>query len=228
MNSPFRSLVLWARMVKLSHTAFALPFAFAGAALAAFRYGYEPRQLLWVALAMVGARNAAMGFNRLVDRKFDAANPRTKNRELPAGTLSSAAVATVTILLAALFVFSAFQLNKLCGTLSLPALVVILGYSYARSGQPEKALKILARLEELSLKRYVGPHNFAVIELALGRKDRALDLLEKAYRDHDACCFWFKVGQEFDAVRDEPRSRALLQKIGHTDAAAVRGNDGRP
>lgn len=132
MISPIRSLVLWARMVKLSHTAFALPFAFAGAALAAFRYGYEPRQLLWIALAMIGARNAAMGFNRLVDQKFDAANPRTKTRELPAGTLSSVAVATVTFLLAALFVFSAFQLNRLCGILSLPALVVILGYSFVK------------------------------------------------------------------------------------------------
>ena len=104
----------------------------------------------------------------------------------------------------------------------------VLGYSYARSGQPEKALKILARLEELSLTRYVAPHNFAMIELALGRKNLALDLLEQACREHDACCFWFKVAQECDAVRDEPRFRALLQKVGHTDAAAARTNEGRP
>ena len=74
----------------------------------------------------------------------------------------------------------------------------------------------------------MGPHNFAAIELALGRKDRALDLLEQAFREHDAHCFWIKVGQETDAMRDEPRFRALLQKVGHADAAAARTNEGRP
>ena len=122
----------WARMVKFSHSVFALPFALAGATLAAGEHGITARQVLWIVLAMVGARNAAMGFNRLVDRHYDARNPRTASRELPRGALAPGAVWAATALLAALFVVAAFQLNPLCGVLSPLALLIVLGYSYTK------------------------------------------------------------------------------------------------
>ncbi|HUC42847.1 MAG TPA: UbiA-like polyprenyltransferase [Candidatus Sulfotelmatobacter sp.] len=122
----------WGRMVKFSHSVFALPFALSGAALAAARYGFTPRQGLLIVLAMVGARNAAMGFNRLADHEIDARNPRTAGRELPAGKLSRGAVWAFTLVLAAIFVAAAWSLNPLCGALSPVALAVVFGYSYTK------------------------------------------------------------------------------------------------
>jgi 4-hydroxybenzoate polyprenyltransferase len=119
-------------MVRFSHTLFALPFALAGATLAAAESGLRPARLVWIVVAMVGARNAAMGFNRLADEAYDARNPRTTDRELPSGRLGRPAVWVVTLLLAALFVFAAFRLSPLCGWLSPVALTVIFGYSYTK------------------------------------------------------------------------------------------------
>jgi heme O synthase-like polyprenyltransferase len=84
-------LLNYGRMIKFGHTVFALPFAFAGAALAFadFPDFRDPIKLLWITLAMIGARSAAMGFNRLMDRHIDASNPRTSMRELPAGKISA-------------------------------------------------------------------------------------------------------------------------------------------
>jgi len=122
----------WGRMVKFSHSVFALPFALTGAALAAARFGITWRQIVWIVLAMVTARNAAMGFNRLADHAIDARNPRTAARELPRGTLSRRSVIVFTAALAALFVVAAFQLNRLCGVLSPIALAVVFGYSFTK------------------------------------------------------------------------------------------------
>jgi 4-hydroxybenzoate polyprenyltransferase len=119
-------------MVKFPHSVFALPFALAGAVLAARGSGFDWTKGFWIVLAMVCARNAAMGFNRLVDRKLDRANPRTAGRELPAGTLSPVAVAVFTVLLLAGFVLAASALNRLCLVLSPLAIVIILGYSYTK------------------------------------------------------------------------------------------------
>ena len=129
---PLESLRTWGRMVKFSHTLFALPFALSGAALAAAESGIRAQQLGWIVLAMVGARNAAMSFNRLADLDYDARNPRTAARELPRGSLSRRAVWAATLALAALFVFASFRLYPLCGWLSPVALAVILGYSYTK------------------------------------------------------------------------------------------------
>lgn len=122
----------WGRMVKFSHSVFALPFALTGAALAAARYGISWRQVAWIIVAMTAARNAAMGFNRLADQAIDARNPRTAGRELPRGALSRGAVWTFTAALAALLVFASFQLNALCGTLSPPALLIVFVYSLTK------------------------------------------------------------------------------------------------
>jgi 4-hydroxybenzoate polyprenyltransferase len=88
--------------------------------------------VFWIVVAMVGARNAAMGFNRLVDQEFDARNPRTAQRELPTGRLSRGAVWTFTLVLSVVFVVAAFQLNRTCGLLAPIALATIFGYSYTK------------------------------------------------------------------------------------------------
>src|SRR5512146_2282634 len=131
MPSPrdFLSLVVFA------HTVFALPFALLSAILAA-RGVPGARTLLWILVAMVGARSAAMSFNRIVDRHVDARNPRTARREIPAGVVSPAAAAVFCAVSAALFVLAAAQLNRLCLYLSPVALLVVLGYSYAKRVTP--------------------------------------------------------------------------------------------
>ena len=124
------SIAVFGRMIKLSHSVFALPFALAGAALAARGHGIEWQQAAWIVIAMVSARSAAMGFNRLVDREMDAENPRTRDRALPRGWITPRAVAVIVAVCSALFVFSAYQLNPLCLKLSPIALLVILSYSF--------------------------------------------------------------------------------------------------
>jgi 4-hydroxybenzoate polyprenyltransferase len=119
-------------MVKFSHTLFALPFALAAAALAARGHGLSPWRLLGVVVAMAGARTAAMGFNRIADRQFDARNPRTAKREIPAGAISVRAAWTLTLVSAAVFVGAAAALGPLCLALSPVALVLLFGYSYTK------------------------------------------------------------------------------------------------
>lgn len=124
-------------MIKFEHTIFALPFATISVLLAA-RYAGMPNGLPsghtvgWVLVAMVGARSAAMAFNRLVDARFDAANPRTSTRAIPAGLLTKAQVAVFTIASCTLFVVAAWQLNTLCLILSPVALAAVLGYSLTK------------------------------------------------------------------------------------------------
>jgi 4-hydroxybenzoate polyprenyltransferase len=118
-------------MIKFEHSVFALPFALTGALLA--RRGWPTwRELAWLVVAMVGARSAAMSFNRLADLKFDALNPRTRTRALPAGHLSRGFAAGFTAASCALLLFAAFELNPLAFRLSPLALVLILGYSYTK------------------------------------------------------------------------------------------------
>jgi 4-hydroxybenzoate polyprenyltransferase len=131
MKSFWKKLITALGMIKFEHTLFALPFAFLGAILAADGLP-DWRQLLWITLAMIGARSAAMTFNRIIDRKFDAENPRTANRELPSGRLS---IGFAWMFLAAsvvLFEFAAYYLNALTFQLSPVALLSVLGYSYAK------------------------------------------------------------------------------------------------
>jgi 4-hydroxybenzoate polyprenyltransferase len=118
-------------LIKFEHTVFALPFAVISLLVATD--GRPPlHTLLWVLAAMVGARSAAMAFNRLVDRHIDAANPRTADRHLPQGAVSVAGAAAFVVLSAALLVVAAWQLNPLCLKLSPVALLVVLGYSYMK------------------------------------------------------------------------------------------------
>jgi len=121
----------YASLVRFSHSIFALPFALQGAWLAA-RGVPPPVQLAWIVLACVVARTAAMGFNRLVDREIDAANPRTRSRELPAGRLSRSSVVGLVLACSVAFVLIAFQLNPLCGKLSPLVLGILLSYSWTK------------------------------------------------------------------------------------------------
>ena len=126
-----RNTRLTLEMIKIEHTLFALPFAFLGAVLAA--NGLPTlRQLIWIIVAMVGARSTAMAFNRLADREFDAKNPRTSMRALPAGLLSVSFVWAFTILSAMLFLLAAAMLNKLTLILSPVALASVLLYSLTK------------------------------------------------------------------------------------------------
>jgi 4-hydroxybenzoate polyprenyltransferase len=118
-------------MIKIEHTLFALPFAFLGAVLAANGLP-SARQILWIIVAMVGARSAAMAFNRIADRSFDAKNPRTALRAIPAGLLSVSFVSAFTIASAALFLLAAAMLNRMTLLLSPVALACVLLYSLTK------------------------------------------------------------------------------------------------
>jgi 4-hydroxybenzoate polyprenyltransferase len=118
-------------MIKIEHTLFALPFAFLGAVLAA-RGLPTLHQIFWITVAMVGARSAAMAFNRLADRELDAANPRTQTRALPMGLLSARFVSVFTVVSAAVFFLAAYNLNRLTLLLSPIALASVLAYSYTK------------------------------------------------------------------------------------------------
>jgi 4-hydroxybenzoate polyprenyltransferase len=118
-------------MIKWEHSVFALPFALCGAMLAA-RGIPSGRQLLWVVVAMVAARSAAMAFNRWVDARIDAANPRTKMRAIPAGLLTANFVLAFTLVAAALFFVAAAELNRMALLLAPIVLLVLLGYSLTK------------------------------------------------------------------------------------------------
>ncbi|HRI03450.1 MAG TPA: UbiA-like polyprenyltransferase [Pyrinomonadaceae bacterium] len=131
MASVWQKLKTTLEMIKFEHTLFALPFAFLGSILAA--NGLPTwRQILWITVAMVGARSAAMTFNRIIDRDIDAANPRTANREIPSGKLSLTFAWVFLYISVAVFVLAAWSLNWLTFALSPVALLFVLGYSYAK------------------------------------------------------------------------------------------------
>ena len=122
-------------LVKFEHTLFALPFALLSLLVAAA--GRPPRRvLLLVLVAMVAARSAAMAFNRLVDRRLDAANPRTDDRHLPAGLVSAGGAGLLVLVASCLLVLAAWMLNPLCFVLSPVALLIVLGYSYTKRFTP--------------------------------------------------------------------------------------------
>jgi 4-hydroxybenzoate polyprenyltransferase len=122
----------YASFVKLPHTVFALPFALVGVVLASYRRPLAWTTFGWVVLAFTAARFAAMGFNRIVDREYDARNPRTRLRELPRGAMTVREATTSVVLASALFVLAAARLNRLCLLLSPVALGWVFFYSYTK------------------------------------------------------------------------------------------------
>ena len=130
-------LITYGNFVRFSHSVFALPFALTGALLALHASGtwsgaYVGWRLLWIVVAMVAARSAAMGFNRLVDAHYDALNPRTSMREIPRGAMSRAEAAVFVLVSSVVFVFAAWQLGRICFALSPVALAIVFWYSLAK------------------------------------------------------------------------------------------------
>jgi len=129
-----RSLKNYFSLVKFSHTIFAMPFALIGFSLAVSRedYSFNFTILILIILCMIFARNSAMGFNRIVDRRYDALNPRTQNREIPAGVIEPGAATAFVIINALLFIVTTAFINHLTLLLSPAALLIILGYSLTK------------------------------------------------------------------------------------------------
>jgi 4-hydroxybenzoate polyprenyltransferase len=125
-------MIRYANFVKLPHTVFALPFALVGATLASYHGRVTWAMVGWIVVAFTSARFAAMGFNRIVDRDVDARNPRTAMREIPSGALGVREATVAVIAASALFIWSSWRLNPLCGMLSPLALGWVLFYSYTK------------------------------------------------------------------------------------------------
>lgn len=122
--------------VRFSHSVFALPFALTGALLAWREQPFTWAQAGWIVACMVGARSAAMGFNRIVDAGHDALNPRTAARELPRGTMSLTEARVFVVISSAVFVYSAWRLSPLCFALAPVALAIVFWYSLAKRYTP--------------------------------------------------------------------------------------------
>ncbi|MBF0317604.1 MAG: UbiA family prenyltransferase [Nitrospirae bacterium] len=131
MATTLDKISAYLRMIKFSHSIFALPFAFTAAVLAANGLP-SLRQGLWIAVAMIGARSAAMGLNRVVDRKIDALNPRTSARELPTGAISVTDAKLFVAVSTVVFFVAAYMLNPLCLKLAPIAIGIIFFYSYTK------------------------------------------------------------------------------------------------
>jgi 4-hydroxybenzoate polyprenyltransferase len=154
-------------MIKFEHSVFALPFALTGAVLAV-RGWPSWRQVFWLIVAMVGARSAAMTFNRIADLRFDAANPRTRTRALPAGHLSMGFAAAFTIVSCGVFVLAAWKLNPIAFRLAPVVIAVLIGYSYT---------KRFTILSHLVLGACLGLSPLAAAIALRGRVDAGIVLL---------------------------------------------------
>jgi 4-hydroxybenzoate polyprenyltransferase len=122
----------YGRMIKFSHTIFALPFVLSAVVLAFRDHSLGVMDVFWIIIAAVSARSAAMGFNRVADVGFDRENPRTMNREIPSGQLTMASAVSFVMISSVIFVFAAAMLSRLCFYLSVPVLGVLFGYSYTK------------------------------------------------------------------------------------------------
>lgn len=127
-----RQIATYLSFVRFSHSVFALPFALTGALLAVRQQPITGVTVGWIVAAMVTARSAAMGFNRLVDARFDAQNPRTAMREIPRGALSARDATAFVVAMSVAFVAVSFQISWLCGALSPVALAIVFWYSLAK------------------------------------------------------------------------------------------------
>ena len=173
--SLFRKTRAVLEMIKFEHSIFALPFALTAALLALRGFELTAAQtawkLLWIVVAMVAARSAAMAFNRVVDADFDARNPRTRMRAIPAGQVSRAFTWGFVVFWSAVFVVAAAMLNPLCLTLSPVALAVVCGYSYT---------KRFTALSHLALGLALGIAPMAAWIAVRGSLDPAITLLSVA------------------------------------------------
>lgn len=127
-----RHVLNYGRMIKFSHTVFALPFALSAVVLAHRRAELTLQTLFWILVAMVSARSTAMGFNRIVDARYDRINPRTADRHIPAGTVSMLSAVMFVTGFSLLFILAAAMISRLCFWLSIPVLFILCFYSYTK------------------------------------------------------------------------------------------------
>lgn len=123
---------IYLSFIRFSHSVFALPFALTGALLAAREHPLTWQRVAWIIAAMIAARSAAMGFNRLVDAHYDAKNPRTAMREIPRGVMGRREAAIFVILSSVAFMFTSWMISALCALLSPLALAIVFWYSLAK------------------------------------------------------------------------------------------------
>lgn len=128
----WEKMVTYAQMIKLSHSVFALPFGLAALVILNADYPISAEALLWIIVAIIGARSAAMGFNRVIDARYDGRNPRTAKRHIPSGAISAREATLFGIFSAVVFVGAAAMLSFTCFILSFPVLAVLIGYSYTK------------------------------------------------------------------------------------------------
>jgi 4-hydroxybenzoate polyprenyltransferase len=131
-RSLIERVVLWGRLVKFSHSVFALPFAAIMVLAVWRRYAVTWQQLVLLLICVVAARTAAMAFNRVVDAGFDARNDRTKIREIPAGHISRSEGLVLVVAASVVFIAAAFGLGSHCGVLAIPVLGILCGYSFVK------------------------------------------------------------------------------------------------
>jgi len=131
-SSILQSIQTYGRMIKFSHSIFAAPFALSALILASRTVPIGFWRIFWIVVALVAARSAAMGFNRIVDARYDALNPRTATRELPAGTIRQGAAVAFVAFSALVFLFAAAMLSRLCAWLAFPVLAILFSYSYTK------------------------------------------------------------------------------------------------
>lgn len=132
MEKVSRKIGTYGRMIKFEHTIFAFPFALSALMLANRQNTVTLRIIFWILLAVVFARSAGMGFNRLVDAQWDARNPRTSDREIPSGNITAFETAVFVIVSSILFILSAAAISLLCFIYSIPLLLILFGYSYTK------------------------------------------------------------------------------------------------
>ncbi len=132
MSSIVRSVLSFGRMIKFSHTIFALPFALTSVVLASRDFSVTWEKIIWIVLAMAGARSAAMGFNRIADAALDSKNPRTAGREIPAGIINKGQAGLFVFLASMLLIVASYELNEMCFQLSPLALAIVFFYSYTK------------------------------------------------------------------------------------------------
>lgn len=158
-------------LIKFSHTIFALPFAFIGFSLAIHSgiAHFNLQKFILVIMCMLFARSSAMAFNRYIDRKFDAKNPRTAVREIPAGAISPNAALFFTIICCLLFIICAYFINSLCFYLSPIALLVVLGYSFTKRFTPLCHLILGVGLALAPIGSYMAlTEQFAILPILFG------------------------------------------------------------
>lgn len=135
MSTVLQNVKTYGSLIKFSHTIFALPFALTSVVFASYEIPFSfilKEKLIWIIIAMAGARSAAMGFNRVVDRDYDSKNPRTKNREIPAGKISIQSAWFFIVISSVALVYASYMLNELCFYLSPVALVTVFFYSLTK------------------------------------------------------------------------------------------------